>query len=251
MPGAQPMTTETLIARLAALEERVLTLEVQERKKSARANAVNTLVNAWPGPFTGRQIYAALCERWPDLAGSETQALQRLTRMERQGLIIRTFQGRGPHPNIYVRSESPPDQAGRPGSRRGRKDAYESGLRAVIREALDTLPAEFTLPDVRAWVATHRPLLDPPQSSFSSTLYRLTGLGELRVVRGGRKSKSLKFYARGAKRVAPNGDEIRELEASWREFRATVATHVPEILPHTERHPERRKFHAVNPTNEA
>lgn len=238
-------TTEELLQRIATLEERVLTLESVSHKSSARANAVNTLVAGWPGPFTAQQIHAAVNERWPELRAPINAIGVKLSRMEKQGIIIRTFQGRGPHANIYVRSEEPAAQAGRPGSRRGRRDAYESGIRAVIREAIDDLPAEFTQPEVRAWVAAHRPALVVPEGSYSSTLYKLTQLKELVVVRGGRRSRGLKFYARGPVRVAPNGDEVRELETAWREFRAGIEATVPEILPHTERHPGRRRYHAT------
>ncbi len=89
---------------------------------------------------------------------------------------------------------------------------------------MEELPAEWTILDLRRWVAEKAPSARVPYGSWSSTLYKMTQQRELRVVRGGGRGPALKVYARGDRRIGPTGEEIRELEAAWREFRAQIET---------------------------
>jgi hypothetical protein len=227
--GAQ---VDKLLARIEALDARVLALEIQCRKSSGLSNAINAIVAKWPGPFTAQQIRDAIIELYPGLIRMEQRSSVegKIGRMCKAGIAVCLFQGSGPHPSIYERAAHPPPGAGRPGARLGARHNYESGFRAMVREALPELPERFTLLDLQKWIGTRYPEARIPEGSWSSTLRKLTDLGELKVVKFGHRGKSLKVYTRTSKRVAPSGAELTAVQDAWREFRSTIKTEVPEFL---------------------
>lgn len=196
------------------LERRVQTLEAATRKRSALGNAVRATIDKWPGPFTARLLCEALRQYHPEaLPARDTYQVQRLLqRLERSGWLTRTSQGRGAHASVYERTamQAPP--------RLGRRRAYESGFRALVRRALDELPKEFGLAELKAWVAAHAPQVRIPEGSWSSQLWKMEQAGELAVAHpAGRLDR--KLYTRGRVRIGPNGQERTELETAWSEFR--------------------------------
>ena len=227
-----------LLSRIDALERRLLTLEAVWHKSSAIANGVDSIIARWPGPFTARQVHEALLAEHPELGNmiEHHKVEPKIHRMAKAGLLLVTFQGAGPHPTIYERNPNPPAAAGQPGAKRGARHDYESGFRAVVREALEVLPERFTLADLQAWVAEHKPALVVPEGSWSSTLRKLIDLEELVVVERGTRGRTLKKYSRTEKRVAPNGDELRSLELAWKEFRAAnPVAKMPDYVPSLKR----------------
>lgn len=75
------------------------------------------------------------------------------------------------------------------------------------------------------------PCTEIPYGSWSSTLYKLQQAGEL-AVHTANKNTSIKrkLYGRGARRVLPTGEEMREIaaaEKAWREFRAGLKVENP------------------------
>ena len=218
-------------ARIASLEKQVADLAARLRsveglvmKTKALKVAMMEIIERWPGPFTLQQVRDTLYELHPDLKPIEEHHTleSKLGRLEKQGVIICTFRGQGPQPNIYRRAQHPPSDAGRRGAKMGSKRDYESGFRSVVRSALEDLTGRFTLIDLKSWVAKHAPDLRVPEGSWSSTLYKLVQLGELKVVRYAHRGKTLKEYERTEKRVSPSGEELRDLEKAWLDFRASL-----------------------------
>lgn len=235
--ASRPPGLPEALARIEALERRVLTLDAAMHKTSALANAVRSVIARWPGPFTAQQIRAAVMELYPGLMQIEQrQSVEsKIHRMVKQGQAVCLVRGAGPPPSIYERVATPPPVAGRKGAKSGARHSYETGFRAIVREFLMEREGEFTLVDLQRWVAERHPDLRVPEGSWSSTLHQLTELGELRVTRRPNRGKTLKTYERTSKRVAPSGAELREVEAAWREFRRSVKADVPEILPSLQR----------------
>jgi hypothetical protein len=215
---------DDLLKRLALLERRVLSLEGKVYHNGAVARAVREVVSKWPGPFTANQIREAVYELQPDLRPPRelNQVHVIVGRMEKAGEVICVTRGAGPTPNIYERASCPPARAGKSGSRLGVKAGNESGFRSIVRGALEELPAEFTVADLRAWMSKRCPEARIPYGSWSSTLYKMQKQKELIVVRNAGCSIGLKVYGRGPRRISSTGAELRELEESWREFRAQI-----------------------------
>lgn len=213
--------------RLAQLERRVLSLEGRVYHAGALARAVRQVVERWPGPFTAHQIRDTVYDLQPGLrpVTEHDQVALLLCRMEKAGQVVCTERGAGPNPNIYVRAECPPSEGGKRGAKFGHRRDYESGFRGIVRVAMDELPEEWTILDLRDWVAKRLPETQVPYGSWSSTLYKLTQQEELVVVRGGRKNGAgLKVYKRGPRRIGVTGQELTELESAWKEFRAQIET---------------------------
>lgn len=229
--------SEEILKRIAALESEVLSLKAMVFKTSALRQAVERIIALWPGPFTARQISEVMRERHPELAATMNHFTleTKIATLAKSGFLIRTFQGRGPQPSIYEVNPTPPESAGRKGNKRNNHHDYESGFRAVVRLALDDLPRHFKLTDLQAWVKEHKPDLNVPQGSWSSTLYKLCEQGELEVVKFAHRGKTLKEYTRTEKRIAPSGAEMGELEQAYAEFRKGVDTTIPDQLTALER----------------
>lgn len=219
-----------LLARLDAIEARLNTLWARVFHKSALAEAIRGVVDKWPGPFTAQQIRGAIVEFHPQALPHKEhyQIDQCLRRMERAGQILRTQQGYGSKANIFERAANPPKNAGKPHQRpAGIRPDYESGFRNLVRSVLDDLPETFSLADVRAAVAARAPGVQIPYGSWSSQLYKLTQRGELAVVKQHQSVKH-KLYSRGPVRIGPSGDELRELEKAWSDFRSQMALPNPQ-----------------------
>jgi hypothetical protein len=219
------MTEADYIKRLAELERRVLSLEGKIYHSGAMARAVREVVSKWPGPFTAMQIRDAVYELQPDLKPPRelNQVHVIVGRMEKAGQIVCTFRGAGPTPNIYKRVTCPPAKAGVAGARFGRKDGNESGFSGIMRAALEDLPMEFTIEDLKKWVGEKLPSAKIPAGTWSSTLFKMQTRRELVVLRnGGRSRLGLKVFGRGPRRISPTGDEVRQLEEAWKEFRKSV-----------------------------
>ena len=214
--------------RLAELERRIVAIEGYMWKRGGLGKAVREMVDKWPGPFTAKQITAAVYEVHPELRPAKEygQVSTIMQRLVKQQLITETFRGAGPNPNIYERNTNPPLGAGVKGMKTNTHRDNESGFRGIVRSALDELPAEWTINELRAWVALKAPDAVIPYGSWSSTLYKLTQSKELVVVRGGGRGRgsALKVYGRGPRRITPSGEELRDLEKSWQDFRATIKT---------------------------
>jgi hypothetical protein len=203
--------------RVAALEGRLRSVEAVMFKRGGVSGMVGRLVRDWPGPFTFQQVHEAVCKQ-PGMEDAKlSQCQQRLYKMEKQGLIIRTHQGRGSVANIFERAAHAPQDVSR---RVNRRHDYESGFRHIVRSAMasEDLPEEFTLADVQRWMAAHMPEVKIPYGSWSSTLYKLQGQGEI-VVAKQRHTTRLKVYRRGERVVMPSGEEMAELEKSWTDFK--------------------------------
>lgn len=218
------MNINTLEERIGHLERRIVALEGKMFHSGGLGAAVRRVVAAWPGPFTSNMIRDAVYETRPELVPvtEQHQVCTIINRMEKQNLILCTQRGAGPTPNIYERVTNPPAGSTKCGAKMGQRHGNESGFRTIIRTALADLPEEFTIQDLRDWVAKHLPDAKIPYGSWTSTLYKMCAQQELRVVRGGRRSggSGLKVYGRGPRRVAPSGEELRDLEAAWAQFRA-------------------------------
>jgi len=215
----------TLTEQVSLLSRRMLALEAIVMKRGGLAAVVRKVVNSWPGPFTANQIRDAVYEFFPDHKPVEEhhQVGVIIQRMERQLQIIRTFAGRGPQANIYERVLNPPKAAGHGGNKLGVHAKNESGFRNIVRAALNELPEEWRLPDLREWVGKKMPEARIPYGSWTSTLYKLTQSGELKV-RGHRHFEGGKIYSRGEKIVLPSGDELKDLELAWAEFRKQMGS---------------------------
>jgi hypothetical protein len=222
---------EQLRADVAALRGRVLKLEECVFKRHRLSLVIKELVERWPGPFTAQQIRQAIRERHPDaLEPNDNYRVEaKLRWMEKAGFIVCTHRGNGRLGSIYERAANGPALRFH-GNKMNVKHSYESGFRHIVRTALNDLPAEFRLDDLRKWMAEHMPEADIPYGSWASTLYKLQEADELVVVKRSHYNCG-KVYARGPKRVAPDGDEIRALEASWQEFRKTVKAEIPNYVP--------------------
>ncbi len=218
-----------LLRRMAALEEQVF------RKHSAR-NAIFRVIDAWPGPFTPQQILKALLEFEPEVAAGLKQFAvdQQIKKLERDGVVSRTVQGNGRNAAVFEVVGEMPKTCGRPGPKYGRRASYESGARNIIRTALNDLPEEFNLDDFKAWCEKKIPDVQIPYGSLSSTLYKLEQSEEL-VCSRRRHYLRGKYWKRGPKRVMPSGDEIKELEKAWQEFRSGMNVETPERLTPLER----------------
>lgn len=205
-----------LVRRVAALEEMVF-------RTSRTRRAILRVLASWPGPFTVQQIQQALSEYYPDVAREmKPHAVSNtIKRLEKSGHVILVNEGKGQVAAIYETVGEINPEEGRRGAKYGRRANYESGFRNIIRRALPDLPDEFTLDDVRQWIKDNLPGVRIPYGTWSSTLYKLQQQGELVVVknRGKNVSVNRKVYARGPVRVAPTGEEVRELQAAWEEFR--------------------------------
>ena len=228
------MSEAAFLERIAALEARVLSLEGAVFKTRGLTIALQEIVSRWPGPFTAAQVREVLYSRHPELKPMEaTHTVEvKLAKMEKQGFIVCTFRGAGPHPNIYeVVPGWKPGDRGPKGTKRGTHHKHESGFRSIVRQALDQLPARFTLVDLKRWVKTNLPEVEIPEGSWSSTLRKLVENEELVVVKFGHRGKTLKEYSRTEKRVAPSGDEIKVTEQAYREFRESLGIQpLPELL---------------------
>jgi len=230
-----------VLARLAALERRVLSLEGRIYHNGGLSSGVRRVVGSWPGPFTAELIRRAVYELHPELkpVTEEHQVSCLLTRMEKAGEIICTSRGAGPTPNIYIRASRPPASAGRSGGKFGTRHDGESGFRGIVRQAMDDLPKAFTLIELRAWVAKHAPSAVVPDGTWSSTLYKMTQQQELVVISPQSKvdghRRRVKVYGRGPRRIGLTGDEIGELEAAWKAFRAENPVKSAESLTPLER----------------
>ncbi len=142
--------SEALLKQVEELERRLVALECYVYKKGGLARAVREVISKWPGPFTADLIRTAVYELNPNLQPLTPERYSHevssiICRLERAGQVIRTAQGTGPLPNIWIRSECPPEQAGKRGSRFGRKDEYESGFRGMVRQAMESLPEVWTI----------------------------------------------------------------------------------------------------------
>lgn len=223
-------TTQELLARIDRLERRVLSLEGATFKRGALARAVRHVIAKWPGPFTAQQIRDAVYEFFPEVKPVEEhhQIEVLIQRMDKQGQITRTFEGRGPSANIYV--FNPEVAPARKGNKRGCHAANESGFRNIVRRALEDLPEQWRLEDLRRWVDANLPDARIPYGSWTSTLYKLTQAGELEV-RGHRHYEGGKVYSRGPKRVMPSGAELSDLDKAWTDFRSNIKAELPELLP--------------------
>lgn len=219
MNAAEP-TLPQLLARIDQLERRVQTLEASTYKRSVLADALRALIAKWPGPFTAQLLRQALKQYYPDVLPAEDhyQVEQNLRRLERRGAILRVNQGEGALPNLYEKA-APAAAAARKNG--GRRDAYESGFRGLVRRALADLPVEFGLADLQAWVKQHAPHVAIPAGTWSSNLYKMQQAGELDVAKNAQRV-SRKLYTRGRVRVGLDGQERSELETAWGEFRAQM-----------------------------
>ena len=229
-----------IFEKLQNLERRIVSLEGVIHKRGGLASAVRRVVEMWPGPFTATQIRDAVYETTPDLRPvvENYQVEATVRKMEKQSLILCTMRGAGPNPNIYEINPSPPASACKSGMKWNAHRDNESGFRGIVRAALDELPAQWTIEDLRKWVGEKLPNTTIPYGSWSSTLYKMTQQEELTVVRGGGRGKgsTLKVFIRGPRQIAATGQEVRELEASWKEFRASLNIQPPpEMLSGLER----------------
>ncbi len=232
--------SEELLNRIAELERRVLSLEGLLHKRGGLAGVVRHIVKNWPGPFTAQQIRDAVYKYYPNHKPIEEhhQIEVIITRIEKQGFICKTFEGRGPSANIYEIVQEPPAGAGRKGTKLASHAGNESGFRNIVRGALDELPEKFTLADLKKWLAEKMPDAQIPQGSWSSTLYKLTQSEELICVKGSgtNVSANRKLWTRGPRRVTPSGDELRDVEKAWLDFRSQMDIQpTPELLPALQR----------------
>ena len=227
-------------ARIAELEKRILALEANVFKTRGLTIALHTIIHRWPGPFTAQQVREVLYERYPEFARMENHSTveTKIHRMVKQNLVTITQQGLGPHPTIYeITGDWQPGVKAARGQKRGGRHDYETGFRSVVRHALDHLPAHFKLTDLKAWVAANLPDLRVPDGSWSSTLHKLVETEELTVVKYPHRGKTLKEYARTAKRVAPSGEQLNQLQQAYREFRNGLQLEpLPDFLAGIERH---------------
>ena len=207
----------------AELQRRVAALEEMVFRTHRSRNAILKLLAEWPGPFTVQQIESALKEREPEIsAGLKPYAIaSTIARLEKSGTVSRITNGTGCVASIFQVIGQIPKAGGRPGRQFNRKADYESGFRNIVRTALADLPPVFTLDDLRKWVTANLPDVQIPYGSWSSTLYKLQQHGELDVVKMSHRLRG-KVYARGSRRVAPSGDEVKALEQSWQNFRAGI-----------------------------
>lgn len=230
------MNDPELLAVVADLKRRVSALEEMAFRKHRHRRCLERIVEKWPGPFTCQQIQEAVKEFHPEIFSElKPYAVSSfLGSLERAGSIARTTDGgTGCLSTVYELVGQIVDCGKRPGTKFNRRSRYESGFRHIVRTALADLPEEFTLEDLRGWMAKHMPDTKIPYGSWSSTLYKLTQSQELICIkgRGTNCSAERKVFTRGPRRVAASGEEFRELEASWMEFRKSMKTEVPEILP--------------------
>lgn len=211
--------------RVAALEEMVF------RTHRARKIILQT-IEAWPGPFTAQQIETAIKEFHPEVfSGLKPYAVtNQITRLEKTSAVVRENTGRGQIATIF-RTVGKIAEASRPGPKYGRRANYESGFRNIVRSALRDLPEPFMLQDLRDWMKQNLPGVEIPYGSWSSTLYKLQQQGELVCLarKGKNTSCNRKIYGRGPVRVTPTGDEMKEMEQAWREFRDGMKIEVPEL----------------------
>jgi len=219
---------------LQELRRRVASLEEMIFRKHRARRCMERIVQAWPGPFTVQQIDKALAEFHPEihreLAPYAVSSF--VNSLLRASVITRLTDGAGQVAALFERIGEVPDCTRRTGRKFNRRAAYESGFRHIVRSALDDLPAEFTLQDLREWMEKQMPHARIPYGSWSSTLYKLTQSGELICVkgRGSNCSARRKVWKRGPRKVAPSGEEVRELEAAWARFRSSMKTENP-VLP--------------------
>jgi hypothetical protein len=186
------------------------------RNRRADRRRLFGLVRAWPGPFNAMQVLEAMLAK-TSFRTTIATILQSLYRLERKGVILRTHQGRGRVGNIWELAVKQPDELAK---RRNRQADYESGFRHIVRAALadDAFPKEFTLADLKGWMAIHMPHVQVPYGSWSSTLYKLQQAGELRVVKAAH-TVPLKVYGRGERVVMPSGEELDGIEKAWLQFK--------------------------------
>jgi hypothetical protein len=224
--------SQDLEQRLADLERRVNSLEAVTYKRGVLSRAIRAVIDKFPGPFSARQIRQAVHEYFPQALPPKDyfQVEVHLRKLEKRGIILCLEKGYGSRATIYERAKAIPPGAGKPGNNNlNTHHSYESGIRSVIRSALDELPEAFTLADVRRYVEQRLPAAKIPQGSWSSTLYKLTQRGELEVVRQ-HHSHSRRTYKRGPVRVQPSGDVMRETEAAWAEFRRVMEAEKGTVL---------------------
>ncbi len=224
LKGSSAEAQRTAEVRLSELEERVRRLEAMTFKRQGLTAALLGMVRAWPGPFNAMQVLETMHEKTP-FGANISSVLQSLYKLERKGLIIRTHQGRGRVGNIWELTARPPDPLA---ARRNRQADYESGFRHIVRGALADaqFPKEFTLADLRNWMATNLPNVRVPYGSWSSTLYKLQQAGELVVLKKAH-TVPLKVYGRGERVVMPTGEELTGLERAWKEFKENFTVEVP------------------------
>jgi hypothetical protein len=218
-----------LLRRVGALEEMVF-------RKHAVRKTVLRIIASWPGPFTPQQIFDAVKVFAPDqAAGMKQHAIDgTLRQLERDGVLDRSVEGNGRNASVFEVIGDVPDGCGRPGPKYGRKATYESGFRNILRAALAELPKEFRLDDLKKWLVEKMPSAQIPYGSLSSTLYKLEQSNELVVVKRAHYLRG-KIYTRGPKHVTPTGEEMRELEQAWQEFRSGMKIETPEIETSLER----------------
>lgn len=212
-----------ILARLDELERRINSLEAVTYKRGVLARAIWSVIEKWPGPFTGQQIRKAVQEFHPGAlpAKDYSQVENYIGKLEKQSRVIRIQQGKGRNGSVFTKASSPPSGAGKTGSKLNSRRSYESGFRALVRCALGDLPKQFTLYDLRRWFAENKPGVQIPSGSWSSTLYKLQQRDELIVVKNSHSVKH-KVYARGPVRIGPSGDEMKQLEKNWEDFKVEM-----------------------------
>ena len=221
------MSDIDLTAEVLELKRRVSALEEMLFRTHRIRKAIDHVVNNWPGPFTVQEIEKAIrefhAEVWREM---KPYAVSNAVRaLEKTGVVIRLNDGKGCNSAMFQRTRDVPDITKRPGKPFNRQAPYESGFRAIVRKAIDDLPSEFTLADLRAWMDKNMPTARIPYGSWSSTLYKLTQSQELICTkgRGSNCSAKRKAWTRGPMRVAPSGEELRDIESAWSEFRKSMA----------------------------
>jgi len=222
----ESIATADLAQELHELRRRVAALEEFIFRTKRAKNCILGIIEKWPGPFTIQQIDQAIREFNPQVAAElkPYAVANKVHQLERDGDVVRTINGSCCVASVFELIGEP--RKGRPGREYNRKAQYESGFRSIVRSALDDLPDQFTLADLRAWMAQHMP--DGPRipyGSWSSTLYKLQQNQELICVKGkgSNCSTERKIFTKGPKRVGASGEELRDIEASYAEFRKSMA----------------------------